>query len=384
MAALNLLVSSGEASGDIYGSRLIGALAARRPQIRFFGMGGARLAAAGLERLAASDALSVVGIFEVVGKIPRFLRALKALEEGARERRPAAAVLIDFPDFHALLARRLVRLGIPLVYYVSPQVWAWRRRRAKTIAARARRIVTLFPFEAEIYRALGADAVCAGHPLVDDVHEGLARPSPLPAKTRRRLVLLPGSRRGEIARHWDPMSDAARRLAGRFDLEVVAVAAPGLPADVFENAARRGITVVREGLHALLASADLALVASGTATLEAALCGAPMVVLYRTSAASYAIGRMLIRVPWISLPNIVAGEEIVPELIQRRATAANLEAAAAAILSSPPLEARMRARLAEVAARLGPPGGSDRAAQAVLEAIEGPSAGERGSEAAAR
>ena len=367
---MNLLVSSGEASGDIYASRLVRALAARRPDARFFGMGGPRLGAAGVDRLAASEALSVVGIFEVFGKLPAIFRALAALAKGARARRADAAVLIDFPDFHALLARRLVRLRIPIVYYVSPQVWAWRRGRARTIAGRALRIVTLFPFEAEIYRALGADAVCAGHPLVDDVREGLARPSPLSAKTRRRLVLLPGSRRAEISRHWPLMLEAAGILARRFDLEVVAVRAPGLPESLFAGASERGVRVVDQGLHPVLASADLAFVASGTATLEAALCGAPMVVIYRTSAASAAIGRLLVRVPWISLVNLVANEEVVPELIQENATAARLESEGERILASSGVSAEMRKRLAEVAARLGPPGASERAADAVLEAIE--------------
>ncbi|HEY6050093.1 MAG TPA: lipid-A-disaccharide synthase, partial [Thermoanaerobaculia bacterium] len=341
-----------------------------RPEARFFGMGGPRLAAAGVERLAASESLSVVGIFEVFSKLPALFGALRALAAGARARTADAAVLIDFPDFHALLARRLVRLGVPIVYYVSPQVWAWRRGRARTIAGRALRIVTLFPFEAEIYRALGADAVCAGHPLVDDVREGLARPSPLPAKTKRRLVLLPGSRRGEVSRHWEPMADAAQRLAGRFDLEVVAVRAPGLPESLFPGARERGVRVVDQGLHALLATADLAFVASGTATLEAALCGAPMVVIYRTSAASAAIGRLLIRVPWISLVNLVAGEEVVVELLQGDATTRRLEEEGERILASPQAAAKMRERLASVAAKLGPPGASERAADAVLEAIE--------------
>ena len=364
---MNLLISSGEASGDIYASRLVRALAARRPGTRFFGMGGPRLGSAGLDRLAASEAISVVGIFEVFAKLPAIRKALRALAAAARTRPADAAVLIDFPDFHALLARRLVRLGVPIVYYVSPQVWAWRRGRARTIAGRALRIVTLFPFEAEIYRALGADAVCAGHPLVDDVREGLARPSPLPPKTRRRLVLLPGSRPGEIARHWAPMVEAGRRLAARFDMEVVAVRAPGLPESLFGGS---DVRIVEEGLHPLLASADLAFVASGTATLEAALCGAPMVVLYRTSAASAAIGRLLIKVPWISLVNLVAGEEVVAELIQEDATASRLESEGERILASPEVAARMRQKLAEVAAKLGPPGASDRAADAVLEAIE--------------
>lgn len=334
-------------------------------------MGGPRLGEAGLDRIVPSEALSVVGIFEVFEKLPGVWKALVALESAARRRRPAAAVLIDFPDFHALLARRLARLGIPLIYYVSPQVWAWRAGRAKTIAARARRIITLFPFEAEIYGRYGADAVCAGHPLVDDVREGLERPAaPEGAPGKRRLVLLPGSRRGEIARHWQPMAEAAVRLSRRFDLDVVAVRAPGLPADLFATAVSGGIRVEEHGLHRLLAGADLAFVASGTATLEAALCGTPMVVLYRTSAASAAVGRLLIRVPWISLVNIVHGAEIVPELIQEEATAGRLEEEGAMILESPERAARMRAALAGVASRLGPPGATERAADAVLEAIE--------------
>lgn len=341
-------------------------------------MGGARLKEAGLERLVASEAISVVGIFEVFAKLPAIRRALAALEQAARQRRPVAAVLIDFPDFHALLARRLARLGIPLIYYVSPQVWAWRAGRARTIAARARRIITLFPFEAEIYRRYGADAVCAGHPLVDDVREGLEGPAvlPAPAPGKRRLVLLPGSRRGEIERHWKPMIEASTRLAERFDLDLVAVRAPGLPPALFASGASRGIRVVDGGLHPLLAGADLAFVASGTATLEAALCGTPMVMLYRTSAASAAIGRLLIRVPWISLVNIVGGEAIVPELLQGEANASRLEEEGAAILDSPERARLMREALARVSARLGPPGATDRAADAVLQAIESPAASE--------
>ncbi|MCA1582482.1 MAG: lipid-A-disaccharide synthase [Acidobacteria bacterium] len=383
---MNLLISSGEASGDIYGSRLLRALSSRRPGTGFFGMGGARLEEAGLERIVPSEELSVVGIFEVFEKLPAIRRALTVLEQGARTRRPAAAILIDFPDFHALLASRLVRLGVPLIYYVSPQVWAWRSGRARTIAARARRIITLFPFEVEIYRRFGADAVCAGHPLVDDVREGLDRPAvlPPPRAGRRRLLLLPGSRRGEIARHWKPMADAAARLASRLDLEVVAVRAPGLPKDLFPSAASSGILLADGGLHRLLSSSALAFVASGTATLEAALCGTPMVVLYRTSAASAAIGRLLIRVPWISLVNILAGEAVVPELIQNEATAARLEEEGAAILESPERALRMRTALAAVAESLGAPGATERAADSVLEAIERPGAAGVSGDARAR
>jgi lipid-A-disaccharide synthase len=367
---LNLLISAGEASGDVHGARLLRALRAERPDVEAFGMGAGRLEAAGLERLVRSEDLSVVGISEVAEKLPALLRALRTLRMQALRRRPDAAILIDFPDFHGLLARRLHRDGIPLVYYVSPQVWAWRRWRARPIARRARRIITLFPFEAEIYRSLGADAVCAGHPLVEDVRDGLAASSLLPKGARRRLVLLPGSRSAEIERHWAPMRDAAVRLAARWDLEVVAVRAPALAESLFAGAPSQGIRVLPGPVHPLLAGADLAFVASGTATLEAALCATPMVVLYRTSAFSHAIAKSLVKLRWISLVNIIAGEEVVPELLQDKLTPENLERAGTELLESPARAEAMRGGLARVAAALGPPGASERAARYVLEALD--------------
>ena len=368
---LNLLISAGEASGDLHGARLLAGLKRRRPGLTAFGMGGERLEAAGLDRVARSESLSVVGISEVFEKLPALWRAIRLLRDAARRSRPDAAILIDFPDFHGRLARTLHRDGVPLVYYVSPQVWAWRSGRARRIARMARRIVTLFPFEAEIYRRLGAEAVCAGHPLVDDVREGLAsRPPVSTAGGRRRLVLMPGSRVGEVRRHWAPMAEAAAALARRFDLEVVVIRAPGLADDLFEGAAERGFAFVSGNHYPDLAAADLAFVASGTATLEAALCGAPMIVVYRTSAASFAIGKRLIRVPCISLVNIVAGEEVVPELLQDQVNATRLEMEAAELLEDPARLAKMRASLARVEGQLGPPGGSERAADAILEVLE--------------
>lgn len=372
---MNFLLSAGEASGDLHGARLLRALQALRPGSQAFGMGGARLVGAGLDPVARSEALSVVGFVEVVEKLPGVLRALSALEKAAAERRPEAAVLIDFPDFHNLLSRRLARARVPLIYYISPQVWAWRPWRARAIAERARRIITLFPFETAIYRRLGADAVCAGHPLVEDVEEGLAGPSPLPPKTRRRLVLLPGSRATEVGRLWGVMSETAARLARRHDLEVVAVRAEGLSESLFAGAAERGIRVISGGLHPVLASADLSFVASGTATLETALCGTPMVVVYRTSGVSYAIAMALVRLSWFSLVNIVAGEEVVPELLQERLTVENLEHEAEGLLGSPQRLETMKRGLARVSRELGPPGASARAAEYVLSALGAPSSG---------
>jgi len=369
VASVNLLISAGEASGDLHGARLLASLRAARPDVDAFGMGGARLEKAGLDRVVRSESLSVVGFSEVLEKLPRLVRALRTLRGEARRRRPEVAVLIDFPDFHGLLSRRLNRDRVPIVYYVSPQVWAWRPWRARKIASRARRIITLFPFEAEIYRSLGADAECAGHPLVEDVREGLSAASPLPPRTRRRLVLLPGSRKDEVRRHWGVLAEAAARLARRHDLEVVAVRAAGLPEDLFAGAAERGIRIVSSGLHPVLASADLAFVASGTATLEAALCGAPMVVVYRTSGFSHRIAKSLVTVKWISLVNIVAGEDVVPELIQGAFTVERLEREGEALLVSPARTEAMKAALARVAAELGPPGASARAAALVLSAV---------------
>jgi lipid-A-disaccharide synthase len=183
-------------------------------------------------------------------------------------------------------------------------------------------------------------------------------------------MLLPGSRTAELRRHWPPMAEAAARLARRLDLDLIAVRAAGLPESLFAGAAEKGITLAVSGMHALLATADLAFVASGTATLEAALCRTPMVVVYKTSAASFAVGKLLVRVPWIALVNIVAGEKVVPELLQDDVSADRLEKEGAALLESPERLARMREGLARAAERLGPPGGSERAAEAVIDALE--------------
>jgi len=313
-----------------------------------------------------------MGFSEILGKLPAVFRALSALRRGAAARRPDAAVLIDFPDFHAALSRRLQRDGIPLIYYVSPQVWAWRPARARVIAHRARRVLTLFSFEADIYRRLGGDAIWTGHPIVDEVREGLSSSVPVPERARPRLVLLPGSRRGEVLRHWPPMRDAAARLAHKRGVEAFAVRAPGIGEEEYPGAAEAGVGLTSSGIHPLLASADVALVASGTATLEAALCGAPMVVVYRTSSANLAIAKMLVNVPWgISLVNIVAQERVVPELLQEEVNPERLAKETETLLESSPRREQMKRDLERVAAGLGPPGASERAAEAVIEAVSG-------------
>jgi lipid-A-disaccharide synthase len=322
-----------------------------------------------MEAVVSSETLSVVGFSEVFEKLPQLARGPQGARRQSGKERPDAAVLIDFPDFHVLLARKLRSLGVPLIYYVSPQVWAWRKGRAGTISRKARRIITLFPFEAEIYRRLGADVVWAGHPLVDDVREGLAKPSPLPPAPGRRLMLLPGSRTAELRRHWLPMAQAAERLRERFDLEVITVRAAGLPEGLFDGAEARGIRVLELG-HAFppgQLGPGLRRLGDGDAR------GCPL--RYADGrrlphiGASFALGRLLVRVPWISLVNIVAEEEIVPELLQGEVTAERLAREGSSLLESPERAARMREGLERVSRRLGPPGGSERAADAVLEVL---------------
>jgi lipid-A-disaccharide synthase len=367
--AMRLLFSAGETSGDLHGSRLLEQIATRARGVEAFGLGGPRMERAGLLRLARAEDLDVVGIFEVARRLPAVWRCYRALLAGVRERRPAAAVLIDYPDFNLLLARRLSRMAVPVIYYVSPQVWAWRPGRVKVMARTVRRMITLFPFEQDIYRSAGLDVVCAGHPLVDEVARALAsQPAPPPPAGRGRLVLMPGSRPGEIARHWPVLREAALRLGREFPLESIVVRPSHVDAARYSGAAESGIAVFSGSHYGLLSTASLLLVASGTSTLEGALCGTPMVVIYKTSSATFALARRLVRIPNVALANIVAGERVVPELLQEEATAENIVREAREILASPGRRDAIRLGLARAAAALGPGGASGRAADAVLEA----------------
>jgi lipid-A-disaccharide synthase len=369
---MRLLFSAGEASGDLHGSRLLEELVARVPDLEAAGLGGSRMERAGLQRLARAEDLDVVGIFEVAEHLPAVWRSYRALVDEARKRRPTAAVLIDYPDFNLLLARRLARLGVPVIYYVSPQVWAWRPGRVRVMARTVRRMITLFPFEEPIYRAAGVDVVCAGHPLVDEVSRALASDeTPRPPAGKRRLVLMPGSRPGEIARHWPVLREAALILAREFPLETVVVRPGHIDPARYAGAAEKGITLFSGSHYGLLASAALLLVASGTSTLEGALCGTPMVVIYKTSVATFALARRLVRVPHVALANIVAGERVVPELIQQDATPEGIAREARGILASAERAEKMREGLARAAALLGPGGASARAAEAILQLAEG-------------
>ena len=315
---MNLLLSAGEASGDLHGARLLRALQAGAARYRRFRHGGRRLEAAGLERIVASEALSVVGITEVFEKLPALRRALEPARRGRAARRPEAAVLIDFPDFHALLSRRLRRDGVPLHLLRQPAGLGLARRRARASPERARRIITLFPFEAEIYRRLGADAVCAGHPLVEDVREGLA--ATLPAAAEDTAPARPPARAAASPELAPPLGRDARRrrrLGAAADLDAVAVRAPGLSAGLFAGAAES-----RDPRRRLGTASRPRLGRPRLRRLrERRRSRRPCAALRWSSStarrrSSHAIARALVKLRWISLVNIVGGEEVVPELLQ--------------------------------------------------------------------
>jgi len=324
MANGELMVVAGEASGDLHAADVLAELRRRRPDLRAFGMGGPRLESAGLERLFDAREISVMGIAEVLPRLPRIWRVFRALVRAARERRPAAALLVDVPDFNLRLARKLRKLGVPVVFYVSPTVWAWRRGRVRQIARDVDRMLCILPFEEEFYREHGVRARYVGNPVVEQVPppgtpEAFRRALGLDA-ARPTLALLPGSRPSELQRLLPAMVASAALLAKeRPDLQLVVPVAPGLDRAPLEKAfAARGLrpTLVDGRAAEVVGASDVAVVASGTATLETALMLRPMVVVYRMSALSWAVGKLLVKVAFVSLVNLLSGRRLVPELLQ--------------------------------------------------------------------
>ena len=372
-----LLLSCGEASGDLYAAALARELRARVPGLVVAGMGGPAFAAAGGERIEDFSELTVTGFTAIPGKLPRLRAAMARLVSEAREHRPAALVVIDFFGFNARLARRVKALGIPVVYYVSPQIWAWRGGRLKTIRNLASKVLVIFPFEEAIYRDAGVPVEFVGHPLIDIADAGAS-------KTRRRaalgfaggrplVALLPGSRPGEVRRILPGLVSSAARIAAQVDgVQFVLARAPSLPDALFRaaldaNADAPSIQTVAGDTDSVLAAADVALTASGTATVQAALHDTPMVVVYRLSPLEYRIGKPFVSVEMYAMVNLIAGERIVPELIQDEFTPDAVASEAVSMLTDKARAANIRAGLARVRARLGGPGASGRAADAILK-----------------
>ncbi len=374
-ATPSIMIVAGEASGDLHGAALARHLRRLAPSVSLAGMGGPRMAEAGVALLADVSRLAVVGVGEALGRLRGLYRAYRRLVGRLRERPPRAVVLIDFPEFNLRLARTAKRLGVPIVYFIPPQVWAWRRGRARLIARLMTRVLVVFPFEVPLYESAGARVEFVGHPLLDALTSPPTRDAAraaLGVAAEAILVgLLPGSRREEVERLLPEMLGAARRLAeARPGARFLLALAPTVDRALVESllaASPEKVSIVADGTHRVMAASDLLLVASGTATLEAALIGTPMVVCYRVSRLSELAGRLLIRIPWISLVNIVAQRAVVPELLQDDATAARLAAEAGHLLASPAACEAQRAGFVEIRGKLGAAGVGERAARNVLE-----------------
>jgi lipid-A-disaccharide synthase len=374
---MNFLLSAGEASGDTYGAQLAQALNKLAPNSGFFGMGGEKMRSAGCELLIEAKDVAVVGLVEVVKHLPDIRRRFHSLVAEAARRKPDAAVLIDFPDFNLRLARALHRLGIPVFYFVSPQIWAWRTSRVKQIQKYVRKMIVIFPFEQEFYRRHGVEVSYVGHPLAyadppQISREEFAAQHKLDPN-KQWIALLPGSRRKEAGLNLLPMLIAAELLQEKGNFEFVLPVASTLSPELLlesvqgqklrtwghpgalSNASpgNRRVTIkFTKDARATLMHARAAVVASGTATVEAALSGTPFIVVYRLAPLTWFLGRRLVKLDTFAMPNLIAGEKIVPELIQRDFTAENVVRELEAIIPDGPARTKMQNALKMVQDRL--------------------------------
>jgi lipid-A-disaccharide synthase len=368
-----VLIVAGEASGDLHGADLTREILARDPSCELSGIAGARMREAGVHPLFKAEDIAGLGVAELASTIRLTLGALRDLRRRLHNEPPDLLILIDFAEFNMILSGVAHRAGVPVLYYITPQVWAWRRGRIGKLMRRADRLAVVFPFEAELFAGAGERVNFVGHPLLDRVKPEQDRPATLARhgfRLRTKLLaLMPGSRRGEIHYLLRPMLTAAQVLAGDHDLTPVIVLAPTLTvADLREVAgsALDGVRIITEDAYSIIAASELALVASGTATLETALLGCPMVIAYKMSPLTYALGRLLIRgVDFIGMPNLLAGRRIVPELIQWEVTPSKLVRAGEPMLAES-LHAEVAGSLKAVAQSLGTAGAAGRVADIAL------------------
>jgi lipid-A-disaccharide synthase len=369
-----LLVSCGEASGDLYAAALVAALRQREPDIDVFGLGGDRFKAAGGRLIGDFHGLSVTGLTEALSVVPRSFAMMRRLVEAAKTQRPQALVVIDYPDFNFRLMWRVKKLGIPVIYYISPQLWAWRAGRIRQMKRVVDRVLPIFPFEEAIYQKEKIDVRFVGHPLIDLAKAQHDRESYLrklnldPAKPV--LALLPGSRANELEQLGSVMAQAIPRIAQQVPgVQFVIARAPNLHDGHFDTFGMSGVTMrIAEGeTDDVLNACDAVVTASGTATVQAALHGKPMAVVYKVSPMTYFLARRMTLVDTYAMVNLIAGERVVVELIQDACTPEAVAAEAVRLLGDQDYRARMTASLAEVRRRLGGPGASERAADAILE-----------------
>ncbi|MBI5344029.1 MAG: lipid-A-disaccharide synthase [Deltaproteobacteria bacterium] len=383
----SIFILSGEESGDQHGASLMAALKRVMPGISIKGMGGVKMREAGLEGLDSRD-ISVVGITEVIEKFPTILKAFGLLKKRLKAERPDAVVLIDFPDFNLRFGKEAKKLGIPVIYYISPQVWAWRKGRVSDIKGLVDKMLVVFPFEEKIYRKAGVDVEYVGHPLADTAICALSKEEArttlgIPPK-KTVIALLPGSRTAEVKRLLPPMLQAASIIKDGIaapqnrgsqeagDEPIFLLLAAGSISDGLVGSILKGpsheVRVVRDAVYTALRASDAAVVASGTATLETALIGTPMVIVYKTSSLTYAVAKALVGVDYIGLPNIIAGEKIVAELIQGAASAGNIARETLDILNGPGRKDAIIQGYGIIRKRLRP-GAPQKAAEAIKKVI---------------
>jgi lipid-A-disaccharide synthase len=383
-AGTEIMIVAGEASGDMHGARLVAAMHRRQAGLSFTGVGGRELAAAGVNMLFDASKLAVVGVTEVISHLGDILAARRALVERMKRVRPALLILIDYPDFNLLLAAKAKKLGIPIFYYISPQVWAWRSGRVKKIGRLTDRVGVILPFEKEFYARRGVEVDFVGHPLVDTVKTTMEKDVFLhslgitPRENAKIVGILPGSRAREI-RSLLPDFLAAARLLARdrpdrytFLLPRASTIAEQLLLDNGLAEARRQIDIhtTDRNRYDLMAACDAVVTASGTVTLELAILGIPTVTTYRVSPRTYRLGRMLVRhIKYFSLVNLIADRQIIPELLQDEVTPENISTHLNGILNDEKQRRTMVHGLAEVSEKLGEPGCSERAAAIALDCI---------------
>src|ERR1700726_2986806 len=379
MSATPILLSAGEASGDMYAARLAMALQ-QRADVQLFGMGGPQMRTAGVEIVVDYAEVSVLGITEVLKKLPSLRKAMRRLVDEAQLRRPPLAILTDFPGFHLRLARKLSPLGIRNIYYICPQFWAWRPWRANLLRRRFAQALCIFPFEERFYRDAGVAVEFIGHPLVGNVRENKSRAEFCAenglSADKAIVTILPGSRRGEIEYHAAILAQGLTQLRCAIpEVQAVVAVAPGVNRTELEAyfSSDNSVRFVAGATYNALAAADLAIVSSGTATVEAALLGKPMIVIYRLSPLTAPVAKPLVRTKFFSMVNLIAEREVVPELIQDDFTPERVASEAVSLLSASQeslekLEV-IRLGLAEVTRLLGPPGAVERAADAIIRQL---------------